>query len=48
MKDPEFDVYVGKEDDTIRKVAGRVEFEVPEDSRKSLGGIEGGIARVHR
>ena len=42
VKDPEFDVYVGKEDDTIRKVAGRVEFEVPEDSRKSLGGIEGG------
>jgi hypothetical protein len=42
VKDPEFDVYVGKEDDTIRRVSGRVEFEVPEDSRKSLGGIEGG------
>jgi hypothetical protein len=42
VKDPEFDVYVGKEDDTIRKVSGRVEFQVPEDKRDSLGGIEGG------
>jgi hypothetical protein len=45
VKDPEFDVYVGKEDDTIRRVAGRVEFEVPEDSRASLGGIEGGLLK---
>ncbi|HEU0024349.1 MAG TPA: hypothetical protein VFQ12_06950 [Thermoleophilaceae bacterium] len=42
VKDPEFDVYVGKEDDTIRRVSGRVEFEVPEDSRDDLGGIEAG------
>jgi hypothetical protein len=42
VKDPKFDVYVGKEDDTIRKVSGHVEFEVPQASRASLGGIEGG------
>jgi hypothetical protein len=42
VKDPEFDVYVGKDDDTIRRVAGRVEFDVPEDRRASLGGISGG------
>jgi hypothetical protein len=42
VKDPQFDVYVGKEDETIRRVAGRVEFDVPEDSRASLGGISGG------
>ncbi|MBA2629644.1 MAG: hypothetical protein H0U84_01295 [Thermoleophilaceae bacterium] len=42
VDDPTFDVYVGKEDDTIRRVSGRVKFEVPEDSRDSLGGIEGG------
>jgi hypothetical protein len=42
VDDPQFDVYVGKDDDTIRRVAGRVEFSVPEDSRDALGGIEGG------
>jgi hypothetical protein len=42
VDDPTFDVYVGKEDDTIRKVSGRLEFDVPEDSRSTLNGIEGG------
>jgi hypothetical protein len=42
VKDPHFDVYVGKEDDIIRRVSGRIEFDVPEDSRRELGGIEGG------
>jgi hypothetical protein len=42
VKDPHFDVYVGKKDNTIRRISGRVEFQVPDDARKSLGGIEGG------
>ena len=42
VDDPSFDVYVGKEDDTIRKVSGRLEFDVPEESRSGLNGIEGG------
>jgi len=42
VKDPTFDVYVGKKDHVIRKVSGRIEFDVPEASRKDLGGIEGG------
>jgi hypothetical protein len=42
VDDPSFEVYVGKQDDTIRKVSGRMEFEVPEDSRDKLDGIEGG------
>jgi hypothetical protein len=42
VKDPSFDVYVGKEDDTIRRVSGRIEFDVPEDSREELGGLRGG------
>jgi hypothetical protein len=42
VEDPEFDVYVGKEDDTIRRISGKVEFDVPEKSRRALGGIEGG------
>ncbi|MBN1530935.1 MAG: hypothetical protein JW895_17870 [Thermoleophilaceae bacterium] len=42
VKDPTFDVYVGKKDHVIRRVSGRIEFDVPEDSRKALNGIEGG------
>jgi hypothetical protein len=42
VDDPSFDVYVGKKDDTIRKVSGRIEFDVPEDSRSGLNGIESG------
>ena len=42
VKDPEFDVYVGKKDHMLRKVSGHVEFGVPEESRGSLGGVQGG------
>ena len=42
VRDPVFHVYVGEEDDTIRRVAGKVEFEVPEASREELGGMESG------
>jgi len=42
VRDPTFHVYVGKEDDIIRRVAGKVEFQVPEENRQSLGGIESG------
>jgi hypothetical protein len=42
VKDPSFDIYVGKDDDIIRRVSGRVEFEVPKPSRAGLGGLDGG------
>jgi hypothetical protein len=42
VQDPSFDVYVGKEDKIVRRVAGRLELEVPEDDRAAVGGIEGG------
>lgn len=42
VKDPTFDVYVGIDDDTIRRIAGRIELEVPEAERASVNGIEGG------
>ena len=42
VENPTFDVYVGKEDGLIRRVSGRIEFEVPESSRAELGGIEAG------
>jgi len=42
VENPTFDVYVGKDDGLIRRVSGRIEFEVPESSRAELGGIEAG------
>ena len=33
---------MGEDDDTIRRVAGKIEFDVPEESREELGGIESG------
>jgi hypothetical protein len=42
VKDPTFDVYVGKKDGVIRRVSGRVEFDIPEVDREGLGGLESG------
>jgi hypothetical protein len=42
VKDPAFEVYVGKEDNIVRRVSGRIEFDVPKDSGDELGGIESG------
>ena len=42
VHDPAFNVYVGKDDDIIRRISGKIEFDVPEASRESLGGIESG------
>jgi hypothetical protein len=42
VRDPTFHVYLGKDDDIIRRVSGKIEFEVPEESREALGGIESG------
>jgi hypothetical protein len=42
VNDPSFDIYVGKEDNIIRRVSGRVEFEIPKRSRAGLGGLDGG------
>ena len=42
VKDPTFNVYVGEDDDIIRRVAGKIEFDVPEASREGLGGVQSG------
>ncbi len=42
VKDPTFDVYVAKSDNTIRRVSGHLELDVPRQDRSSVGGIEGG------
>jgi hypothetical protein len=45
VKDPSFDVYVGKRDDLIRRVSGRIEFDIPEADQQGLGGLRGGTIK---
>jgi hypothetical protein len=42
VKDPSFDVYVGKKDDLIRRISGRIDFDIPEQNRAGLGGLKSG------
>jgi hypothetical protein len=42
VHDPTFNVYVGEQDDTIRRLSGKLEFDVPEENRASVGGIQSG------
>ena len=42
VDDPGFDAYVGKDDDRLRRLSADLEFDVPEDSREQVGGLEGG------
>jgi hypothetical protein len=45
VEDPTFDIYVGKEDDTIRRVSGNLTVKVPEKDRARVNGISGGSIR---
>jgi hypothetical protein len=45
VKEPTFDVYVGKDDDVIRRVSANLEVSIPEADRAGSGGIEGGSLR---
>jgi hypothetical protein len=45
VENPSFDVYVGKKDGIIRRVSGRIDFEVPKVKRAGLGGIDSGSIR---
>jgi hypothetical protein len=42
VKDPKFDVYVGKADGKIRRVSVDLDFEVPKSARDSANGLTGG------
>ena len=42
VQDPSFDVYVGNDDDKLHRLSADLEFDVPEDSRDLVGGLEGG------
>jgi hypothetical protein len=45
VEDPTFDIYVGKEDDTIRRVSGNLTVKIPEKDRARVNGISGGTLR---
>jgi hypothetical protein len=42
VEDPTFDVYVGVDDDLIRRISGRIELDVPESERSGLEDLEAG------
>src|SRR4051794_20015878 len=42
VKNPKFDIYVGKSDNTIRRLSVSVDFQIPADQRAKLQGAEGG------
>jgi hypothetical protein len=42
VKDPKFDIYVGKDDDKIRRLAVSINFEIPSEARAQFQGAEGG------
>ena len=42
IKDPKFDVYVGKDDNKLRRLSLDLGFEVPEEERANANGLENG------
>ena len=42
VKNPKFDVYVAKSDDTLRRLNVSVDFEIPENQRSQFQGATGG------
>jgi hypothetical protein len=42
VNDPTLEVYVGKRDRIVRRISGRIEFDVPQDRREEFNGLEGG------
>src|SRR3954454_12973421 len=42
VKNPKFDVYVGKDDSKIRRLSVSVDFEIPSEARSQFQGAEGG------
>ena len=45
IKNPRFDLYVGKDDDVIRRLSADLSFDVPENRRRQLNGMTGGTIR---
>jgi hypothetical protein len=42
VKNPKFDIYIGKSDDKIRRLSVSVDFQIPADQRSKFQGAEGG------
>jgi hypothetical protein len=42
VKNPRFDVYVGKDDHIMRRLSADLSFEIPKDQQASLSGLESG------
>jgi hypothetical protein len=42
VKNPRFDVYVGKDDNVIRRLSADIAFEVPKDQQAQVGGLTSG------
>jgi hypothetical protein len=42
VKDPKFDVYVGKDDDIVRRIAVALNFQVPQAQQQQAGGASTG------
>ncbi|MEA2497434.1 MAG: hypothetical protein QOJ29_5345 [Thermoleophilaceae bacterium] len=42
VKNPRFDVYVGKSDNVIRRLSADISFQVPSDKQAQVGGLKSG------
>jgi hypothetical protein len=42
VENPTFDVYVGKDDNVIRRLSADIVFKVPSDKQAQVGGLKGG------
>ncbi|MEX2412382.1 MAG: hypothetical protein WD399_01855, partial [Thermoleophilaceae bacterium] len=45
VEDPTFDVYIGRDDDVVRRLSLRLTLSVPEQDREDVGGITGASIR---
>jgi hypothetical protein len=46
VENPTFDVYVGKDDDVIRRISLKIDMTVPEDDRQDVEGITGASVQL--
>lgn len=46
VDDPSFDVYIGKDDDVVRRISLNVDVEVPEGQRADVNGITGASVQL--
>ena len=45
VKNPSFDVYVGKRDGILRRIAGQIKFQVPSQDQAQFRGLRGGTVQ---